>query len=170
VKKIAIFGKPGSGKSTFSMKLAISSSIKYCPLDSIEYLKNGERVSITEYNLQHEKLINESSWIIDGLGYLDSFWARIQAADIVIYIDLPYRISYWWVTKRLLISPFKHPESWPEGSSVLKGTIASWKYLRLSPKFWNEEFYDKLKNSCENRKLIRITSVKEMNEFCKFTN
>jgi adenylate kinase family enzyme len=148
MQKIAVFGKPGSWKSTFSKRLALSTAIKYCPIDSIEYLKNGQRVAIEEYNKKHQELIAQKSWLIDGLGRMESFWTRIQAADTIIYIDLPYRVSYWWATKRLLISPFKHPNGWPEGSSVLKGTLASWKYLRLSPHFWNYKFYNKLKNNC----------------------
>ncbi len=96
---------------------------------------------------------------------MESFWTRIRAADTVIYIDLPYRVSFWWVTKRLLLSPFKHPEGWPEGSSVLKGTLVSWKYLRLSPHFWNEDFYNKLEKKSEGKKLYRISTVNELNEY-----
>lgn len=73
MKKIAIFGKPGGGKSTLSKKLAAATGIALYPLDLIEYEKNGERVSKEDYSTAHEQLINSGKWIIDGLGYLDSF-------------------------------------------------------------------------------------------------
>ena len=165
MKKIAVFGKPGGGKSTLSKKLAAATGIELYPLDLIEYRKNGERVPRSEYSMAHEKLINSENWIIDGLGSLDSFWRRIDAADTIIYIDLPYWVHYWWVTKRLIKGVIVKPEGWPDGSSVLKGTLASWKYLRLSPKFWTPELFRKLQESSTNKSLYRIKSKTELNSF-----
>jgi len=165
MKKISVFGKPGGGKSTLSKKLSVSTGIKVFPLDLIEYRQNGERVPKEEFLEAHEELITSESWIIDGLGTLGSFWSRVDAADTLIYVDLAYRVHYWWVIKRLLISLFVKPEGWPEGSSVLKGTVASWKYLRLSPYFWTSELFEKLQLRAKNKSIYRITSVKELNDF-----
>ena len=167
MKKVAVFGKPGGGKSTLSKELAAATGIELYPLDLIEYQKNGKRVPPSEYAKAHEKLINSENWIIDGFGSLDSFWLRINAADTIVYIDLPYRVHYWWVTKRLIKSVFVKPEGWPDGSSVLKGTLASWKYLRLSPKFWTPELFRKLQESSTNKSLYRIKSKYELNSFVK---
>ena len=165
MKKIAVFGKPGGGKSTLSKKLAAATGIELYPLDLIEYRKNGERVSHSEYSKAHEKIIHSENWIIDGLGSLDSFWSRIDAADTIVYIDLPYWVHYWWVTKRFIKGVIVKPEGWPDGSSVLKGTLASWKYLRLSPKFWTPELYKKLQEFSINKSLYRINSISELNSF-----
>ena len=164
MKRIAVFGKPGSGKSTFSRQLAAVTNIPLYPLDLIEYQKNGEKVSASEYNQVHRDLIKKESWVIDGLGSLDSFWERLKAADTLIYIDLPYRINYWWVTKRLLTGLFRKPQGWPKGSSILKGTIASYKYLRLSPKFWTEALYQKIKASSPGKTIYRIRTVEALNQ------
>ena len=165
MKRIAVFGKPGGGKSTFSKELSTCTGIKVHSLDLIEYKKDGQQASAEEYLLAHEKLINSESWIIDGLGSMKSFWSRIEAADTLIFIDLPYAIHYWWVTKRLLTSLIKKPEGWPEGSSILKGTITSWKHLRLSPKFWTSDFFDKIIEKSSGKKVYRITKPKELKQF-----
>jgi adenylate kinase family enzyme len=167
MNKVVVFGKPGGGKSTLSRKLSAETGIKLCALDLIEYKKNGERVSREEYLKKHADLIGADSWIIEGLGTLESFWLRIDAADTLIYVDLPYSVHYWWVTKRLLKSFFVKPEGWPEGSSVLKGTLASWKYLRSSPKFWTPELFEKIQSRGKGKDIYRITSVKEINDFSK---
>jgi len=169
MKKVAVFGKPGGGKSTLSRKLSVATDIKLCALDLIEYKKNGERVPAEEYTKAHAELINSDNWIIDGLGTLNSFWSRIEAADTLIYVDLPYSVHYWWVTKRLLKSYFVKPEGWPEGCSVLKGTLAGWKYLRLSPKFWTPELFNEIQLRGNSKNIYRITSVKELNDFVKNT-
>jgi adenylate kinase family enzyme len=167
MNKVVVFGKPGGGKSTLSRKLSAETGIKLCALDLIEYKKNGERVSPGEYSKKHADLIDIDNWIIEGLGTLESFWLRIDAADTLIYVDLPYYVHYWWVTKRLLKSYFVKPQGWPEGSSVLKGTLASWKYLRLSPKFWTPELFEEIQRRGKGKDIYRITSVKEINNFVK---
>ena len=165
MNRVVVFGKPGGGKSTLSRKLSSATGIKLCALDLIEYKQNGERFSPEEYSKSHADLIASDNWIIEGLGSLDSFWSRVDAADALIYIDLPYYIHYWWITKRLLKSFIVKPEGWPEGSSVLKGTLASWKYLRLSPKFWTPELFEIIESRGKGKKIYRITSVKEINDF-----
>lgn len=167
MNKVAVFGKPGGGKSTLSRKLSAETGIKLCALDLIEYKRNGERVPPDEYSKKHADLIDTDNWIIDGLGTLESFWLRIDAADTLIYVDLPYSVHYWWATKRLLKSVFVQPEGWPEGSSVLKGTLASWKYLRLSHRFWTPELFEEIQRRGKDKDIYRITSVKEINNFAK---
>lgn len=167
MNRVVVFGKPGGGKSTLSKNLSAVTGIKLCALDLIEYKQNGERVSLEEYSKKHADLIGSDSWIIEGLGTLESFWLRVDAADALIYVDLPYYVHYWWVTKRLLKSFIVKPEGWPEGSSVLKGTLAGWKYLRLSPKFWTPELFDKIQSRGKGKDIYRITSVKEINNFVK---
>ena len=69
---------------------------------------------------------------------LDSFNSRLEEADTLIYIELPYSATYWLVTKRFLKGLVVKPEGWPDGSSILKGTLESYRVLKLCPKFWND--------------------------------
>jgi len=160
-----VFGKPGSGKSTFSKDLAAAIGIELYSLDSIEYKCNGDRVDRAIYDEKHESILVQDSWIIDGLGPINSFYRRLDFADTLIYIELPYMTSYWWVTKRFLKGLFIKPEGWPEGCSILKGTIQSYRVLRLCPKFWNQGFMQKLETLSANKSLYVIRSVIELNGF-----
>lgn len=165
MKKIAVFGKPGSGKSTLSKNIALATGIELHPLDSIVYKKNGEKVDRKTYDMEHLKILSSDSWIIDGFGPIDSFNTRLEMADTLIYIELPYIVSYWLVTKRLLKSLFVKPEGWPDGSSVIKGTIEGYKTLKLCPKFWNDAFMKKLNEISTNKSLYIIHSLSELNNF-----
>ena len=165
MKKIAVFGKPGSGKSTLSKSLASATGIQLHALDSIVFKKNGDRVDRVTYDEQHESILSSDSWVIDGFGPIESFNRRLDVADTLIYIELPYIISYWLVTKRLLKGLLIKPEGWPDGSSVLKGTLESYKVLRLCPKFWNKSFVQKLEKISINKSLYVIRSISELNSF-----
>lgn len=165
MKKIAVFGKPGSGKSTLSKRLASLTGIELHQLDSILYKKNGDRVGREAYDREHGNILSSDSWIIDGFDKIESFNKRIDVADTLIYIDLPYTVTYWLVTKRFLKGLFVKPEGWPEGSSVLKGTLQSYKVLWICPKFWNEDFLQKLEKISTNKALYVIRSISELDNF-----
>ncbi|CAA0108635.1 Uncharacterised protein [BD1-7 clade bacterium] len=168
MKKVAVFGKPGNGKSTLSRKLASATGIKLYALDSILYKPNGQEVNRSNYEEAHESILSSEGWIIEGFGpmnSLDSFNRRLEEADTLIYIELPYFVTYWLVTKRFIKGLLKKPEGWPSGSSVLKGTLESYKVLKLCPKFWNDEFLQRLEKLSTNKSLHVIHSVSELNTF-----
>ncbi|SON49166.1 adenylate kinase [Vibrio tapetis] len=167
MKRVAIFGKPGSGKSTLSKALARATGLPLHPLDSMVYQKDGQLVDKAVFNQLHEQVLNSERWIMDGLGPLGAFNQRLDVADTLIYIDLPYFVSYWLVTKRLLKGAFVKPEGWPDGSSVITGSLQSYKMLRLSRRFWNQEFMQRLEASANNKSIYIIRSISELNGLIK---
>ncbi len=173
MKKVAIFGKPGNGKSTLSKKLASATGIPLYSLDSILYQPNGDEVDRKGYENIHEHILSLDQWIIEGfspMNSLDTFNRRLEEADTLIYIDLPYFVTYWLITKRLLKSVFQKPEGWPEGSSVLKGTLKSYKIVKLCPAFWNDRFLQRIEKLSVGKSLYVIRSVSVLNSFVEGIN
>jgi len=150
---------------TLAKSLASATGIELYALDSIEFKKTGERVDRAAYDNRHEEILASDTWIIDGFGPVDSFYKRLNTADTLIYIELPYAVSYWLVTKRLLKGVFVKPDGWPDGSSVLKGTLESYKVLKLCPKFWNDRFMHKLEQLTTDKSLYVIRTVSELDSF-----
>ncbi len=68
----------------------------------------------------------------------------LRAADVLVYVERSSLTHHWWVTKRFLKSPFVQPLGWPEGSPILRSTLSSYRYLRLSSRFWTPAFKTKL--------------------------
>ena len=167
MKKVAVFGKPGSGKSTISKALTIATDIPLHQLDSIVYKPDGTLVDRDVYDNAHNNILSSERWIIDGFGPIGSFYKRLEEADTLIYIDLPYSVSYWFVTKRCLKGMLIKPEGRPDGSSVLKGTLESYKTLKMCPKFWNDQFISKLKETSGGKDIYVIKTVKELNTFVR---
>lgn len=168
MKKIAVFGKPANGKSTLSQKLAAATGIKLYALDSILYQPNGEEVERAYYEETHEQILSGEEWIIEGfapLSALGSFYQRLEEADTLIYIDLPYHVTYWLVVKRFLKGVFVKPAGWPEGSSIFQGTRESFKVLKRCPRFWNHGFLQRVETLSEDKTLHVIRSVSELNSF-----
>ena len=140
MKRVAVFGNAGGGKSTLAKRLAELTHIPLYPLDMIKFRAGGAEVQHDEYLKVHAELLQREAWIIDGFGCAKSAWERFASADTLVHVDLPLFTHFLWVTKRLLKGLFAAPEGWPEGSPMLRSTISSYRVLwpchrRLTPKY-----------------------------------
>jgi len=140
MKRVAIFGNAGGGKSTLARRLAAVTGLPLYPIDLIQFKAGGGRIPHEEYLRAHGDLILRDGWIIDGFGCVASAWMRFAAADTLIYLDLPLSTHYWWVTKRLIKSAFVAPEGWPDNSPMWQSTLDGWRVVgrcerHLAPKY-----------------------------------
>jgi adenylate kinase family enzyme len=142
--KIAIFGRPGGGKSTLAVEVATSTGLPLHQLDLLQYEQDGARVPDEVFTKRHQDVLATDRWVIEGFGSLQTFPALLCEANILIYVERPTLVHYWWVTKRFLLSPLRAPLGWPKGSPLLKSTISSFRFLRLSGRFWNSAFRARL--------------------------
>ena len=131
MRRVAVFGNAGGGKSTLARQLASITRLPLHSLDTIKYKPGGGEVPHNEYLQIHSELIRRDEWIIDGFGCVPSAWERFSAADTLIYVDLSLFRHYVWVTKRLVKGLIVTPEGWPENSPILRGTLNSYRVLRL---------------------------------------
>ena len=142
--KVAVFGKPGGGKSTLAVQIATTASLPLQQLDLLQYEKGGAKVQDEEFLQRLTEALARERWVVDGFGTPQSFEAILRAADVLVYVERSTLTHYWWVTKRFLKSPFVQPLGWPEGSPMLKSTLSSYRFLRLSDRLWNTSFKAKL--------------------------
>jgi hypothetical protein len=89
-------------------------------------------------------ILGKPRWVIDGFGTPRSFEDLLGAADVLVYVERAAIVHYWWVTKRFILSPFSKPPGWPARSPMLRSTISSYRFLKLSYKFWTPAFRAKL--------------------------
>src|ERR1044072_8124180 len=89
MKRVAVFGNAGGGKSTLAKRLAAITHLPLYPLDTIQYRAGGGKIPHEEYLTTHADLLRRNEWIIDGFGCVASSWERFSKADTLVYIDLP---------------------------------------------------------------------------------
>ena len=98
LKRIAIIGLPGSGKSTFATKLGNILKVPVHHLD--KHLFNGKKKrDKQEFLSLKEALLKEEFWIIEGCS-LSTLEMRFARADTIIYFHLPRWLCIWRVCKR----------------------------------------------------------------------
>src|SRR5699024_4338688 len=98
--RIIVIGSSGSGKSTLSRQLGHALDVPVFHLDVLFWKPNWVMTSSDEQEEIQKTLLQKKKWIIDGsyTGILDE---RLNAADSVILLDLPRKICFYRVFKRL---------------------------------------------------------------------
>jgi adenylate kinase family enzyme len=98
--RIMIFGRPGSGKSTFALMLHNITFIPLYHLDKYFFSSNWKEVEYKDFLEIQKSIVDQEKWIIDG-NSTKSFEVRYARANLPIYFNYPRYICYWRVFKRL---------------------------------------------------------------------
>ena len=123
LKKFAIIGPPGSGKSTFASNLGKILEIPVHHLDKHMFEPGGKKRDKQEFIGIQKALLNEEAWIVEGCSS-GTFEMRFSKADVFIYFHLPRMLCVWRLFKRML--------NYKKDLSGLR--IITWEILRYT---WN---------------------------------
>ena len=175
MRKVAVFGNTGGGKSTLARRLAELTGLTLYAIDKIKFPEGrylphkdgGGEISNEEYLKLHADLLNRDQWIIDGFESVALAWERFSVADTLVYIDLPVLTHYWWVTKRLIKGLFKNPEGWPDHSPLWSSTLSAYRVVwrchrRLTPRY-RQLVADA--SFCNSKQVHHLKSPTEMKAF-----
>jgi adenylate kinase family enzyme len=165
MKKVAVFGNTGGGKSTLSRKLSEITGLPLYILDKIKYQAGGTEVPHEDYKQAHEEILATDQWIIDGFGCMETLWRRLDAADSLVYVDLPLHVHFWWVTKRLITGYFKPPAGWPENSPILKSSMNSYRVLWLCHNYLTPRYRQYIEQANPTKHVYHICSTKQIAQF-----
>jgi adenylate kinase family enzyme len=165
MKRVAIFGNAGGGKSTLAKRLAELTRLPLHQLDKMQYGAGGTETPDGEFLKAHAQLLDEDSWIIDGFGTVDTAWQRFSKADTLIHVDLPLVMHFWWVTKRLLNSRHAAPEGWPENSPMWRSTMNSYRVLWPCHRKLTPRYRQLLGEMAASKQVHHLRSPKEIGAF-----
>jgi adenylate kinase family enzyme len=165
MKRVAIFGNAGGGKSRLARELAAITGLPLHVIDKIRWRPGGIEIPHEEYLRAHAALLGRDEWIIDGFESVKSAWERFEAADTLIHVDLPLTVHAWWVTKRLVKGLFVSPEGWPERSPIIRSSICSYRVLWPCHRHLTPKYRSYVSEVAHRKRVFHLCSRPELKQF-----
>ena len=126
--RVAIIGCGGSGKSWLARELGVTLGIRPVHLDGLYYDRNWQPLANESFAALQRELVAAPQWLIDG-NYASGMPIRLEAADTVIFLDLPARTCLWGIAQRRL----RHRGGQHDAIGVYD--LVTWNFIRYVTSF-----------------------------------
>lgn len=172
MKFINIIGTTGSGKSTLARKLAEKLKIQYIELDDLLWLDDWQESSNDAlfYKLKVAMENAATGWVLDGL-YTRTVPIILGRVDTVIWLDYPFHINLYRLTKRTLGRVISQKKLWKNSNNkeslkmmLSKESIFVW-LMKSYPKN-RKKYFNLMHNPAyQHIQFIHLTSPKQTRHF-----
>lgn len=163
MRRIAIIGSSGSGKSTLARQLQTILGLPVFHLDRLYWKPGWVPTERQEWRQIQQELIGRPEWIIDG-NYGSTVELRVEAADTIIFLDLPRALCLWRAfQRRITYRAADRPDMGEGCPEKVDWAFVTW--------IWNFPARDrpKLLNLLERyrhtKQVIHLRSPREANAF-----
>lgn len=169
--RINVIGTSGSGKSTFSKKLAEVLNYPHIEMDQLFWGPNWQSSSDDVFNSNLKNAIKGDKWVLDG-NYTRTLPIKWERVEMVIWLDYSFSLTLYQAVKRALQRVISGKEIW-EGTNnretfsksfFSKESIILWTIKTHGPVRIKYESYIK-DPKYAHIKFIRIQSRKEAEQF-----
>ena len=166
IKRIAVIGCPGSGKTTFCNQFNAKLSYPLHHLDLLYWHGNWQRTPEDIWRIKVQELSQLSTWIIDG-NYINTLEPRIVNADLIIFFDYKTWPCIWNSIKRLFLWNNKMNVSYGKKVQLARPSLQQQKKLiQLISKFRKEQrtsIYNLIEK--HQKQCVIFKSKKEVKQF-----
>lgn len=163
MRKIVIIGSRGSGKSTLARQLGEKLKRKVYHLDALFWKPNWVGVPKDEQRKVQNNLVKEEEWIIDG-NYSGTMEIRLNAANTIIFLDIPRTICVFRAFKRILQYRNKTRPDMGEGCEE-RFSIEFFKWIWEYPKTIRPKILERLEQLSKDKEVIILKSPKDVQHF-----
>jgi adenylate kinase family enzyme len=163
--KILIVGSGGAGKSTLALRLGARTGLPVIHLDRHFWKPGWQQPELSEWRAEVASLITAPAWIMDG-NFGDTMLARVQACDMIVFLDLPRWVCMARVVMRAVRYRGKRRPDLPDGCpEQLDGEFLLW--LWNFPKNSRPRILEKLAAGGSGKTVLRFTSQRQVDEWLR---
>lgn len=113
----------GNGKTTVGRALAARLDVPYYELDALHHGPDWAEPTLEEFRARVEPIVESDAWVIDGAyrGKLGTL--VLEAADLVVWLDLPLRVWLTRLVRRTGRRVIRREELWAGNRETLRDVL-----------------------------------------------
>jgi adenylate kinase family enzyme len=112
MRRIWVIGSSGAGKSTLAKALAARLGVPWVELDGLHHGPGWAEPDPAEFRATVAQQLARDGWVVDG-GYRDKLGDMVpQAADTIVWLDLPLRVTVPRMLRRSVRRLWRRTELW----------------------------------------------------------
>lgn len=167
MERVVIIGSSGSGKSTLARTLGEKTGLPVVHLDLHFWHPGWIGTPDPIWQEKMEAIVKPSKWIIDG-NYRRTLDIRLQAADTVIFLDLPRWVCAWRAVKRRI--EYRHKQR-PDMAAGCQETLFAPDFPDFLVRIWQypdrarPDILRHLSRLDGQKRMIHLRSSAEMQRF-----
>lgn len=162
MEKIAILGCGGSGKSYVSRELAKLLDAPLTHLDTVYFDDAWNPLPMEKFEARQRELVAAPRWVIDG-NYNSTLHVRLQAADTVIFMDMPTIACLWGIISRQL----RHGRGQNTGGVYNRITWGVLRYVAGYRRNMRPRVQAKIDQYAADAQVIALTSRRQARRFLR---
>lgn len=166
MKKIAVIGCTGSGKTTLANRLGNLLHLPVQHLDKFAWKDGTKYASEEELVNNVSELVKASEWILDGgQPRSKTLEIRIERADTIIFFDLPFLVIMWRQVKRFF-KYYKKVRPDMGGNRIQKYPL-TWKEIEYAWNYPTKNIYSKLHPYTDTKNIFIIKKPRDAKKLLK---
>jgi adenylate kinase family enzyme len=171
VRRAAVVGNSGAGKSMLAARLARRLGVTHVELDAIFHLAGWRELQEDDFRSEVMGATATGGWVVDGnyIAVRDLVWSH---ADTVVWLDLPRRLVMHRITWRTVSRTVMRRPLWNGNRERLRNllptdperSIILWSWVRHAE--YRERYAAAMVDPRWSRlRFVRITSTRAVEQF-----
>lgn len=161
IKRIAIIGAPGSGKTTLTIRIKDIFDLPAVFLDTYYQYPNWVMRDPAERNNLILEASRKEEWIMDGT-FIDTLEERVKVADLIIFMDFKTKVQLGGVLKRFFTNIGKEKFDMPGCKERINFSFL--KYV-ITYNRQRRKYIVAILDKYDQDKILHFTSRKEVDEW-----
>lgn len=167
INRVIIIGSSGSGKSTLARQLGASLELPVIHLDRHFWHPGWIETPQEDWRAEVTRLVNREQWVMDG-NYRETLDLRLNAADMVVFLDLHPMVCAWRTLKRR-IEYYNRPR--PDMAPGCREPLFDPQVFQFLRRVWNyprrarPDVVNHLNEVAFSKRVIWLRSRKDVQQF-----